>query len=405
MIEGDEDDGPLLGHGASVRRRPDGGNDKIVTIPATTRTGATWRACQAVAMTAATWDETGGWPAVLKALTQRHDLDREVAAAAMGEILDGRATPAQIAGFIVALRMKGETSEELTGMVGSMLDRATPVVLAEPEGVIDIVGTGGDGSRSINVSTLAALAIVGAGGRVCKHGNRAASSACGTADLLEVLGVAIELGPEGVARCVEEAGIGFCLAPRYHSAMRHAGPPRREMGIPTVFNFVGPLANPARVTRQVTGVSDPAMAERMIEVLASNGAQRALVVYGHDGLDELTITTSSTVHELRDGEVRTYELHPKALGLAGGTLDDLRGGDPETNGRLAREILGGAEGPKADIVALNAAAGLVVAGLVDDFPSGIDAARTSLASGAAAEALERMVTCSQAAKADEPAAD
>src|SRR5690606_18446450 len=155
-----------------------------------------------------------------------------------------------------------------------------------------------------NVSTLAALTIVGAGGRVCKHGNRAASSACGTADLLEVLGVAIELGPEGVARCVAEAGIGFCFAPRYHSAMRHAGPPRREMGIPTVFNFVGPLASPARVTRQVTGVSDPAMAERMIDVLASNGAQRALVVYGHDGLDELTITTSSTVHELRDGEVR-----------------------------------------------------------------------------------------------------
>jgi anthranilate phosphoribosyltransferase len=297
--------------------------------------------------------------------------------------------------------MKGETSEELTGMVGAMLDRSTRVELPDPSAVVDIVGTGGDGSGSINVSTLAALTIVGAGGVVCKHGNRAASSLCGTADLLEQLGVAIELGPEGVARCVTEAGMGFCLAPRYHSAMRFAGPVRREMGIPTVFNFIGPLANPALVKRQVTGVSDPAMAERMIEVLASNGARRALVVYGHDGLDELTVTTSSTVHELRDGEVRTYDLHPAALGLAGGTLDDLRGGVPEVNARLAREILGGATGPKADIVALNAAAGLLVAGVVDDFPSGIAAARSSLAEGKAAAALDRLVTVSQKAKAAE----
>jgi len=353
------------------------------------------------AMAALTWDEAGGWSAVLRSLTQHGDLDRATAAAAMGEILDGNATPAQIAGFIVALRMKGETAEELTGMVAAMLDRATPVVLAEPDGVIDIVGTGGDGSGSINVSTLAALTIAGAGGKVCKHGNRAASSQCGTADLLEELGVAIELGPVGVARCVAEAGMGFCLAPRYHAAMRFAGPPRREMGIPTVFNFVGPLANPARVKRQVTGVSDPAMAERMIEVLASNGAERALVVYGHDGLDELTITTSSTVHELRDGEVRTFELFPAALGLGGGTLDDLRGGDPATNARLARDILAGAEGPQSDIVVLNAAAGLVVAGSVDDFPAGIELARASLAEGRAAGALERLVAVSQQAKAEE----
>lgn len=353
------------------------------------------------AMTEQTWDESGGWPAVLKALTQRSDLGRATAAAAMGQILDGEATPAQIAGFIVALRMKGETSEELTGMVGAMLDRATPVVLAEPEGVIDLVGTGGDGSGSINVSTLAALTVAGAGGKVCKHGNRAASSMCGTADLLEALGVAADLGPEGVARSVDEAGMGFCLATRYHAAMRFAGPPRREMGIPTVFNFVGPLANPARVRRQVTGVSDPAMAQRMIEVLASNGSERALVVYGHDGLDELTVTTSSTVLELRDGEVRSYDLFPAALGLEGGTLDDLRGGDPATNARLAHEILSGGGGPKAAIVALNAAAGLLVGGLVDDFPSGIELARASLTEGKAAAALEKLVAVSQAAKADE----
>jgi anthranilate phosphoribosyltransferase len=354
-------------------------------------------------MTERSWEDVGGWAAVLRELTQRNDLDRPTAAAAMGQILDGEATPAQIAAYIVALRMKGETAEELTGMVAAMLDRAASVVLDQPDGVVDIVGTGGDGSGTINVSTLAAFTIAGAGGRVCKHGNRAASSMCGTADLLEALGVAIDLGPEGVARCVAEAGMGFCFAPRYHAAMRHAGPPRRELGVPTVFNFIGPLANPARVRRQVTGVSDPSMAQRMIDVLASNGAERALVVYGHDGLDELTTTTSSTVLELRDGDVRTYDLHPTALGLALSTLDDLRGGPPEENARLAEQVLGGAEGPKADIVALNAAAGLVAAGVVDDFPAGIEAARSSLREGGAAEAASRLVEVSQAARAAEVA--
>jgi anthranilate phosphoribosyltransferase len=355
------------------------------------------------AMTETTFDALGGWPAVLRSLTQRTDLPGATAAVAMGQILDGAATPAQISAFIVALRMKGETAEELAGMVGAMLERSTPVVLADPGAAIDIVGTGGDGSGSINVSTLAALTIAGAGGSVCKHGNRAASSKCGTADLLEALGVAIDLGPEGVAQCVQEARMGFCLAPRYHSAMRHAGPPRRELGIPTVFNFIGPLANPARVTRQMTGVSDPTMADRMIDVLAEHGAERAMVVFGHDGLDELTVTTSSTIRELRDGEVRTYDLHPKALGIAGAAPEDLLGGDPATNASLAREILAGAEGPKADIVALNAAAGLIVAGMVDDFPAGLELARTSLREGSAAAVLDRLVEVSNRAKALEPA--
>jgi len=287
------------------------------------------------------FDQAGGWSGVLGTLTGRGDLSADVAGAAMAEILEGNATPAQIAGFIVALRMKGETVEELTGLVSAMIDRATPVTLAEPDGVIDIVGTGGDKSHSINVSTLAALTIAGAGGRVCKHGNRAASSACGTADVLEALGVAFDLGPAGVAHCVDTVGIGFCFAPRFHGAMRHAGPPRRELGVPTVFNFLGPLANPARVRRQVTGVADAAMAERMVQVLAAKGSERALVVYGHDGLDELTITTTSTVHELRDGEIRTYDVDPAALGLGGGTLDDLRGGDAATNAELSRRVLGG----------------------------------------------------------------
>lgn len=351
-------------------------------------------------MTAVTLDDVGGWGEVLGSLTAHQDLPIETASAAMAEILDGNATPAQIAGFIIALRMKGETVEELTGLVAAMVDRSTPVHLAEPEGVIDLVGTGGDRSRSINVSTLAALTVVGAGGRVCKHGNRAASSACGTADLLEELGMAFDLGPEGVARCVDAVGFGFCFAPRFHGAMRYAGPPRKELGVPTVFNFLGPLANPARVNRQVTGVADAAMAERMIQVLAANGAERALVVYGHDGLDELTITTTSTVLELRDGEVRRYDVDPASFGLVGGTLDDLRGGDAATNAALSRKVLAGEAGPQLDIVVLNAAAGLVASGLVDDLATGVDASRTALVEGKAAAALDAVIAESQAARAD-----
>ncbi|NLD76482.1 MAG: anthranilate phosphoribosyltransferase [Acidimicrobiales bacterium] len=346
-----------------------------------------------------TFEQHGGWPGILGRLTARDDLSDRAAAAAMAEILDGNATPAQIAGFIVALRMKGETVDELTGLVSAMVDRSTPVVLANPDGVIDLVGTGGDRSHSINVSTLAALTVVGAGGRVCKHGNRAASSACGTADVLEALGVAFDLGPEGVAHCVDTVGIGFCFAARFHAAMRHAGPTRRELGVPTVFNFLGPLANPARVKRQVTGVADPAMAERMIHVLAANGSERALVVYGHDGLDELTITTTSTVHELRDGEVRTYEVDPADHGMGGASLDDLRGGDALTNADIGRRVLGGEKGPRADIVALNAAAGLLAAGVVDDLASGVEAARVSLAEGGALAALEDLIRASNEAAA------
>ncbi len=252
--------------------------------------------------------ELGGWPGVLGALTSRRDLTPVEARAAMSEILAGEATPAQIAAFIVALRMKGETTSEMGGMLDAMLAASEKVELASLDGVVDIVGTGGDRSHSINVSTLAAIVVAGAGGRVCKHGNRAASSACGTADVLEALGVVIDLGPEGVARCVEEAGIGFCFAPRFHPAMRHAGPVRRELGVPTVFNSLGPLANPARVRRYVVGVGDPTMAERMAEVLLAHGAERAFVVHGGDGLDEITITTTSNVIEVVDGE------HPAAEG-------------------------------------------------------------------------------------------
>jgi anthranilate phosphoribosyltransferase len=346
-----------------------------------------------------TIDAIGGWPAVLGPLTARQDLNADATAAAMATILSGDASPAQIAGFIVALRMKGETVDELSGLLRSMIAAAERVELTDP-GVIDIVGTGGDRHHSINVSTLAALVVAGAGGRVCKHGNRAASSSCGSADLLEALGVVIELGPEGVARCVERAGIGFCFAPRFHPSMRHVGPTRKELGVPTVFNFLGPLANPARARRYVVGVSDPTMAERMARVLADHGAERAWVVHGGDGLDEITTTTGTNVVELDGGEVRTLAVHPQDFGIGPAGLADLRGGDPAANAAIALRVLGGEDGHHRDIVVLNAAAGLVVGGLVGDMTEGVSAARAAIDAGHAAAALERLVAESVAARTD-----
>jgi anthranilate phosphoribosyltransferase len=340
------------------------------------------------------FDEVGGWPGVLGTLAARRDLTTEQARATMAEILDGAATPAQIAGFIVALRMKGETVDELGGMVDAMLAAAERVTLAPDQPVVDIVGTGGDRAHTINVSTLSALVVAGAGGRVCKHGNRAASSATGSADLLEALGVRIDCGPEEVARCVAEAGIGFCFAPRFHPAMRHAGPPRRELGIATAFNFLGPLANPAAVRRLMIGVADPSMSERMVGVLAARGSERVLVVHGDDGLDELTVSTTSTVVELRDGEVREYPVDPKELGIAPAPTEALAGGDPATNAELARRVLAGDAGPHRDVVCLNAAAGLLVAGMVDDLADGLQAARAAIDGGGAAAALDRLVAAS-----------
>jgi anthranilate phosphoribosyltransferase len=261
--------------------------------------------------------------------------------------------------------------------------------------IVDTCGTGGDRSHSINVSTMAALIVAGAGAPVCKHGNRAASSASGSADVLEALGVAIDLGPASVGRCVEETGMGFCFAPRFHSALRHAGPTRRELSVPTVFNFLGPMANPARARRQVLGVSAPAMAEKMIGVLRANGAERALVVYGHDGLDELTVTTTSTVLELRDGNVRTYVVDPVALGIDVSEARTLKGGDAATNAASVRRVFDGEKGPHRDFALLNAAAGLVASGLVDDLANGLVAAAASIDDGRAAAVLTRLVEVSQ----------
>jgi len=347
-----------------------------------------------------TFDELGGWTGTLARLVARQDLTEDHAAAAMAEILAGEATPAQLAAFVMGLRTKGETAEELSGLLRALLDAAVPVELPADIAAraVDTCGTGGDQSHSINVSTLAALVLAGAGVPVCKHGNRAASSACGSADLLEALGVALELDGPGVARCVVEAGIGFCFAPRFHAALRHAGPTRRELGIPTAFNVLGPLANPARVRRQVLGVADPAIAERMLRVLAGRGAVATLVVHGDDGLDELTTTTTSTMFRLdADGQLVRTTIDPQQLGLDRAAPEDLLGGDAACNAGFAGEVLAGEKGPRRDVVVLNAAAGLVVAGAVDDLADGIELAGTVLDEGRAADALERLVRVSQQA--------
>ena len=348
-----------------------------------------------VGVNVVTLEEVGGWAAVLGALTSRRDITSVQAGAALAEILEGSASPAQMAAFMVALRMKGETVEEMSGMLATLLAFAEPVPLPAGLDVVDTCGTGGDRSHTINVSTIAAFIVAGADAPVCKHGNRAASSACGSADVLEALGVAIDIGPDGVARCVQEAGMGFCFAPRFHSALRHVGPTRRELGVPTVFNFLGPMANPARARRQVLGVSDPNMAEKVVGVLEANGTERALVVYGHDGLDELTLTTTSTVLELRDGGVRTYVVDPVELGLQPVDGAALRGDDAATNADLARRVLDGQRGPHREFALLNAAAGIVAAGRAEDLVDGLAAATAAVDDGRAAEVLVRLAEVSQ----------
>ena len=343
-------------------------------------------------------DELGGWPEVLTALLEGRDLPAAHARAAMATILAGEATAAQLIGFVVALRAKGETPEEISGLLDAVLEAATLVPLS-PElqaTAVDIVGTGGDRSHSINVSTMAAIVTAGAGVPVCKHGARAASSKCGTADVLEELGVAIELSPEGVLRCVEEAGIGFCLAPRYHPAFRFAAPSRREIGIATVFNMLGPMANPGRVKRQLIGVANPDVAERMLASLRLHGSHRAWVVHG-GGLDELTTTGTSTVLALDDDTVRRFTVDPLALGLAPAIMDELVGGTPDVNAEVVRRVMGGEHGAHRNIVVLNAAAALVVAGVADSIEDGLIVAGEAIDSGRAAGTLARFVEVSQQA--------
>lgn len=338
-----------------------------------------------------------GWSSVLTTLVAGEDLEPEVARDALGQILAGEAEPAQIAAFLVALRMKGESVGEVSAMVDAMMAASAPVVIGPGADPIDIVGTGGSPSRrvhALNVSTMASFVAAGAGARVVKHGNRRASSTSGSFDLLEALGVAVELDGDAVARCVDEVGIGFCFARSFHPAMRHAGPVRTALGIPTVFNFLGPLSNPAGVQRQVIGVSDERIASIVVGVLATRGAPRAMVVSGEGGIDELTVTGSSTIHELRDGVVTTRRFEPAEVGIAVATPEAIAGGDPATNAAIARRVFAGEDGAVRDIVCLNAAAGLVVAGLADDLATGVERARTSIDSGAAAGVLERLVEVS-----------
>lgn len=340
-------------------------------------------------------DAIGGWPSLISRLLDRQDLPADDARTAMATILAGDATPAQLIGFIIALRAKGETPEEISGLLDAVLSAAEIVPLGDElrDRAIDIVGTGGDRSHSVNVSTMAALVVAGAGIPVCKHGARASSSQCGTADVLEALGVRIELDPDGVRRCVDEAGMGFCLAPRYHPAFRFAAPARREVGVPTVFNLLGPMANPGRVRRQVIGVANPQMAERMLASLRLHGSISAWVVHGQ-GLDELTTTGPSSVLELRDGGVRSFTVDPVELGLAPAIPEELVGGTPAVNAEAVRRVLAGDRGAHRDIVVLNAAAGLVVADAAPDLMSGVRMATQSIDSGSAAQVLERLVAIS-----------
>src|SRR5262245_16826065 len=329
------------------------------------------------------------WPDAIGRLLRREDLPTELVEQVMSTILSGDATDAQIAGFAVALRSKGETATELATLVRTMLQFAERVDLGDVDGpLIDTCGTGGDRAGTVNVSTMAALVAAAAGARVAKHGGRAASSQCGSADVLEALGVVIDLGPIGVTRSIREAGIGFCFAPRFHSGLRFAAPARRELGTPTTFNFAAPIANPAGVKRQIVGVSDPAMAERLVGMLAALGTERALVFYGHDGLDELTVTTTSTVHELRDGDITVYDVDPAELGLPRADRTALAGGDSAGNAEIVHKIFAGASGPIRDIVMLNAAAALLAADLVADLGAGIKVAGEILDDGRAAATLD-----------------
>jgi anthranilate phosphoribosyltransferase len=298
------------------------------------------------------------WPALIRALIDGRALTAEQTAWAMNEIMDGAASPAQIAGFGVALRAKGETAEEMAGLAASMLAHATPITIAGP--ATDLVGTGGDGLHTVNVSTMATIVAASAGVPMVKHGNRAASSACGAADVLEALGVVIDLPAAATEVLFAEVGIAFLFAALYHPAFRHTGPVRRELGVPTAFNYLGPLTNPARPTSLAVGVADPAMGPVLAGVYADRG-ESALVFHG-EGLDELSTTGPSTVWIAADGAVTVAEFDPDALGLPRATVEDLRGGDPAHNADVARRLLAGQTGPVRDIVLLNAAAAMTAAG-------------------------------------------
>ncbi|HEY7201915.1 MAG TPA: anthranilate phosphoribosyltransferase [Candidatus Dormibacteraeota bacterium] len=337
----------------------------------------------------------------LSKLVRCEHLSEEEASRAMEIIMRDDATPSQIAGLIVALRVKGETVEEIAGMARTAMAMATPIDVPDPETLLDVVGTGGDGSHSFNISTISAVVAAACGARVAKHGNRAATSSCGAADVLEALGVRIDLPPAAVAACVREVGIGFLFAPQYHPSFRFAGVPRRELGVRTVFNVLGPLCNPAGAGCRALGVADATLAPKMAEALVRLGVRRTLV-FNAEGLDELSTAGPSLVIELLDGERRQHQLDPAELGLQGASPADLRGGDPAHNAGIARAILAGERGPRRDIVLLNASAALRAAGLAADWRDGIGMAADAIDRGAAGDLLDRWVAASRAAVAPQP---
>jgi anthranilate phosphoribosyltransferase len=326
-------------------------------------------------------------------LVEHHDLTRAETAAVMNEIADGGATPAQVGAFLAALRIKGETVDEIAGAAEVMRSRVDPIHV-ERSVFVDTCGTGGDGQNTFNISTTAAFVVAGAGVCVAKHGNRSVSSLCGSADVVETLGINLDLTPQKVARCIDEAGIGFLYAPLLHTAMKHVMAARREMGVRTVFNMLGPLTNPAGANAQVIGVYSGALTEPLARVLAELGTYRAFVVHGADNLDELSNTGESRVAEVREGVVRTYTVRPEDFGLPRTSVADLLGGDREQNAQIIRAILDGEQGPRRDIVLMNAAAALVAGGKARDLKEGATLAAQSIDDGAARDRLQRLVALS-----------
>ncbi len=333
----------------------------------------------------------------IQLLLDGHHLSREDAHELMGSIMDGEATPAQIAGFLVALRTKGETADEIAGFAEAMREHVVPVT-PQRSPVVDIVGTGGDGAQTFNISTAAALVAAAAGAAVAKHGNRAASSAAGSADVLEELGIGLEQSPGRIARSIDELGFGFMFARAHHPAMRHVAPVRQELGIRTVFNVLGPLANPAGACDGVFGVYSPELASTYAEALAELGARRAFVVHGEGGLDELAPFGSSLVVEVVDGDVREWQLDPRDLGIDPADPSVLRGGSAADNAATIRAVLAGERGGRRDAVLLNAAGALVAAGLADDLIDGLALGAEAIDSGAASSRLDALVVFS----AEEP---
>ena len=338
----------------------------------------------------------------------RQDLTETEMIEVMNQIMGGEATPAQVGAFLTALRMKGETIEEIAGAARVMRDHATPIrvgkaldidreeINLDRETILDTCGTGGSGTKSFNISTTVAFVVSACGVKVAKHGNRSISSACGSADVLEALGVNLNVTPQQVESCINEVGVGFLFAPALHGAMKHAIGPRREIGIRSIFNILGPLTNPAGADRQVLGVYDEKLVEMLAKVLAKLGCRRGFVVHGQDGMDEITLTGPTRIAEINAGQVSLSTIEPEDFGLRRCLLSDLQGGDAEENAAIVREVLGGNEGPKRDIVLLNSAYALVASGIVESVESGLQKARNTIDAGLAKAKLEGLVSLTNA---------